>query len=105
MNGLIFGLGLAIPIFMFPWISKQLSPVQGWTGFPAFLLTFSIYAMYIFTLAAGLKRWRFAPLVFAELRARGFDVCLKCGYWLRDLDSSIIKCPVFGSPRPKPPTT
>jgi len=99
INGLAFGLGLGVPILLFPWISHQLTPIQSWTGFPAFLATFSIYVLYLFTLAACLRRWRFAPLVYAELCDRGFDICLKCGYWLRDLDDGIINCPECGLKR------
>jgi hypothetical protein len=99
LNGLVFGIALVTPIFFFPWISEQLTPVQAWTGIPAFLITFLIYVLYISALTLVIKRWRYTPLVFAELRDRGFDVCLGCGYWLRDLDETIANCPECGCVR------
>lgn len=93
------------PILAFPWISKQLTPVHAWTGIPAFLITFAIYVIYIFTLSMIMKRWRYAPLVYAQLREAGFDVCTKCGYWLRDLDETISQCPECGCVRPETPST
>jgi len=99
INALIFGIGLVGPIFLFPWISNQYAPVQSWTGIPAFLITFLTYTAYIGALSLMMKRWRYAPLVYAELRERGYDICPKCGYWLRDLDETIAHCPECGRAR------
>jgi hypothetical protein len=99
VNGLIFGIGLLTPIFVFPWISRQLAPVQSWTGIPDFLLTFSLYVVYLLALLICMRRWRYAPYVYDELRDRGFDVCLKCGYWLKDLDNTVKNCPECGKER------
>lgn len=99
INGLTFGLGLTIPIFMFPLISGQLIPVQSWTGFPAFLLTFVLYVSYLFALVTCMRRWRYAPCVYAELRGHGYEVCTRCGYWLRDLDAGVTRCPECGRER------
>jgi hypothetical protein len=48
---------------------------------------------------AVLQRWRFAPCVWRALRARGHDVCPKCGYWLRDLPDDVHHCPECGAQR------
>jgi len=46
-----------------------------------------------------LQRWRFAPCVWRAMRARGHDVCSKCGYWLRDLPEDVGRCPECGALR------
>ena len=48
---------------------------------------------------AVLQRWRFAPCVYQATRNLGFDLCLKCGYWLRGLDAEVRQCPECGAPR------
>ena len=35
----------------------------------------------------------------AELRKRGFDVCMSCGYWLRGLPQETKQCPECGARR------
>jgi hypothetical protein len=45
-----------------------------------------------------LQRYRFAPLVYRATHRRGFDVCLKCGYWLRALPQG-ERCPECGAER------
>ena len=48
---------------------------------------------------AALQRWRFAPCVYQALREHGFDVCSRCGYWLRDLPEDETRCPECGGER------
>ena len=44
--------------------------------------------------------------VFYFLRRKGFNVCSRCGYWLRELPDDIAKCPECGTQRePMPPMT
>lgn len=52
-----------------------------------------------------LQRWRFAPCVWRSLRARGHDVCPRCGYWLRDLPDDEDRCPECGARRESMPET
>ncbi|UCD75798.1 MAG: hypothetical protein JSV91_02550 [Phycisphaerales bacterium] len=52
---------------------------------------------------AILQRYRFAPCVYRAIRDRGFDVCLKCGYWLRGLGDEVKLCPECGAERELPP--
>ena len=50
----------------------------------------------IWVILAGL-RWLFARrATFAALREMGYDVCLKCGYWLRSLGDEVKRCPECG---------
>ncbi|MCP4591994.1 MAG: hypothetical protein GY842_14765 [bacterium] len=48
---------------------------------------------------AVLQRTRFAPCVHQATRQHGYDVCVKCGYWLRGLGDEIIRCPECGARR------
>ena len=48
---------------------------------------------------AYLGKWIWRPHVNQALREMGYDVCGWCGYWLRGLSSSIIKCPECGAVR------
>jgi hypothetical protein len=33
------------------------------------------------------------------LREMGYDVCVRCGYWLRGLDNTVVQCPECGAAR------
>ena len=48
---------------------------------------------------AVLQRYRFAPCVYRATRGHGYDVCAKCGYWLRGLGDDIKRCPECGCAR------
>ena len=57
-------------------------------------------------LAGGalLQRYRFAPCVYFCLGQHGYDVCLKCGYWLKGLDTETTHCPECGFSRNSTPS-
>ena len=40
-----------------------------------------------------------APAMRRSLRVEGFEICVQCGYWLRDLDERAMKCPECGARR------
>jgi hypothetical protein len=42
---------------------------------------------------AVLGRYRFAPCIYQATREHGYDVCAKCGYWLRGLFRRINALP------------
>jgi hypothetical protein len=42
------------------------------------------------------------PLYRRELRARGYDICIQCGYWLRGLGDEVKNCPECGAERDSP---
>jgi hypothetical protein len=48
---------------------------------------------------AVLARYRFAPCVYRATRQLGYDVCGKCGYWLKGLNADITRCPECGAER------
>ena len=39
------------------------------------------------------------PEHYHRIRLEGFDICLKCGYWLRGLGDEIRNCPECGTKR------
>jgi len=45
-----------------------------------------------------LQRWRFAPLARRVVREQGFNICLKCGRWLKDSPRDATTCPRCGAP-------
>lgn len=92
LNGLLIGFAIAIPILLLPRLSSNSLLIPYLNSIPFYLLFIGALT-YGLSITIVLKRFRYAPCIYAELRARGYDVCPKCGYWLRDLDQSITKCP------------
>ncbi len=39
------------------------------------------------------------PEHYHRIRLEGFDICLKCGYWLRGLGDEVTNCPECGAKR------
>ena len=59
-------------------------------------------ALFVICFVVGgaiLQRSRFAPCVYRATRQRGYDICAKCGYWLRGLSDDIKRCPECGMAR------
>ncbi|MHC4948785.1 MAG: hypothetical protein ACYTG1_11070 [Planctomycetota bacterium] len=48
---------------------------------------------------AILQRYRFAPCVYRATRQQGYDVCARCGFWLRGLPDEVATCPECGADR------
>jgi len=63
----------------------------------AIALAIQIALSWLFLAYLGRFTWR--PLVCAELRRMGHDVCLHCGYWLRGLNDDVKQCPECGAQR------
>ncbi len=64
-------------------------------------------ALFVMCFVGGgavLQRIRFAPCVYRATRQRGFDVCVRCGYWLRGLGDDIQRCPECGMAREAMPS-
>ncbi len=64
-----------------------------------FLLLMTTYGVIGHVAFGLLQRFRFAPLVRRTLRRHGYESCVKCGYWLRELDAGIEVCPECGNAR------
>lgn len=89
-----------------------LTPAAGMMlGFGAFFLFFKgsnlwgipvMFAVQIIStwlLLALVGKYTWKPLVCAELREMGYDVCPRCGYWLRGLNDDVQQCPECGEAR------
>lgn len=88
---------LAVIITMpyFALLILQANPIRFWLFLciPALLLPLSWIWMSI---AYGIF---LRSEHYHRIRLQGFDICIKCGYWLRGLDESTKKCPECGSQR------
>jgi ssDNA-binding Zn-finger/Zn-ribbon topoisomerase 1 len=104
LNGLTFGFALATPILVMPTLHHNPNLIPSLNSFPFYLLLITAF-IYGLSITFILRRFRFAPCIYAELRTRGFDVCPKCGYWLRDLDATVVQCPECGCVRTPPAST
>jgi hypothetical protein len=59
-------------------------------------------ALFVICFVVGgavLQRTRFASCVYRATRQQGYDVCAKCGYWLKGLSDDINRCPECGMAR------
>jgi ssDNA-binding Zn-finger/Zn-ribbon topoisomerase 1 len=64
------------------------------------LLPLTVGMGWVVTAWIGRYTWR--PNVAAALREIGYDVCPRCGYWLRGLDETCARCPECGEARLSP---
>lgn len=58
---------------------------------------FMAVLMWVISSFVGALLWR--PHVLEAVREQGFELCPKCGYWLRDLPDETTKCPECGAKR------
>ena len=99
INWVLYAFGLAISLAIFIVFPSIIQSLTGYDAWPIRVLSLLLYALLLVVLYLFMRATRFAPCVYAELRARGFDVCTSCGYWLRDLDNSVDRCPECGNAR------
>ncbi|MCA9274981.1 MAG: hypothetical protein KDA29_03050 [Phycisphaerales bacterium] len=99
INWVIYAIGLAISLGIFIFLPDIIQYLTGYDSWPILALSLLIYALLLVVLYLIMRATRFAPCVYAELRERGFDVCVSCGYWLRDLDEGVDRCPECGKAR------
>jgi len=101
---------IVLALFPYPagrWMAPLLQrlglsvPASVWLGvIIAFAALFLAYAYLLASLYVGPTRH--------ALREAGYDVCLRCGYWLRGLPDDIKRCPECGTarePMPRPDDT
>lgn len=76
------------------WLWKQVGvhPVA------ALIIAFAIAGLGSYLYAAMVWRWYTRPMRVA-LNELGYEVCVRCGYWLRDLSPSVPKSPECGAER------
>ncbi len=66
-----------------------------WSIFPTLFVQVTV--SWILTALLGRLSWK--PRVNAALRELGYDVCRRCGYWLRGLSDTVDRCPECGHDR------
>lgn len=71
----------------------------GWPRGVIAAVDIAIFVAYAVTAVWLSERHGYAPLVRLAARQHGYDVCLKCGYWLRGLGETIERCPECGTIR------
>ncbi|MHC5022559.1 MAG: hypothetical protein ACYTGG_01430 [Planctomycetota bacterium] len=79
-----------------PWILRELTGRNEHWHWP---LALAVYMVLLIVAVAFLQRYRFGPSVRRAVRELGYDICLRCGYWLKGLDESIEMCPECGARR------
>jgi hypothetical protein len=99
LNSTLYGAGLVFSILVFMILPDVMSGLLGNDSWYFSVGALIVYLVLLFVLMLIMRRFRFASCVYAELRKRGFDVCLRCGYLLVDLDDSVGHCPECGCSR------
>jgi hypothetical protein len=97
-NSLLFSAGLlGIFFFVFVVVPGRFATAPGreWIGIAAYVLCFPVTLAYVLIC----RRCSFAPFVYAELAARGIEVCGRCGYPLDALPDDRAQCPECGRDR------
>jgi len=57
----------------------------------------TVFVIALYGALLVLQRWRFAPLAREVVREQGFNVCRRCGRWLRDEPPEMSACPHCGA--------
>jgi ssDNA-binding Zn-finger/Zn-ribbon topoisomerase 1 len=87
--GMILGMGVFFLFF-------RGSSLFSWLGVA---VAVGVQVAVTWFLLAILGKYTWRPIVAAELRTFGYDVCPKCGYWLRGLGEDVRQCPECGAAR------
>lgn len=67
---------------------------------PIFALIVGVMTAAFGVVAYSMLVWRWYTLPMRQaLNELGYNVCVRCGYWLRDLDPDTPSCPECGAPR------
>lgn len=86
-------------------------PVAGWMGSLSMRYPFSWLASMVgiivplMVLSIWSYRWVYTRPVRLAMRELGYDVCPGCGYWLRGLNESVMRCPECGAVRERMPVS
>ncbi len=89
--------GLVPAVGMVPWfLYLPFLPRSPWL---ILLLLVSVQLPVSWVLVTLVGRIAWKPRVNAALRELGYDVCSRCGYWLRGLKDDVGHCPECGSER------
>ena len=101
-NGALYSAGVVAAILGLVFLPDIVDPLLGPHHWSHTIMWFGLYVAAIIVLLLIFRHLGFAPHVYAELRARGHDVCRKCGYRLDGLPENHERCPECGARRPGP---
>lgn len=95
----LYGLCLVLAMSAFIFLPDAIDAIFGYHKWYFTVAALIIYIGLLFLVFAVLRRYRFAPCVYAELRSREINVCSRCGYWLKGLADDVTRCPECGAER------
>lgn len=82
---------------------KLLQSLMGWLGVAGQGLPYAISLAVLLLLFWPWSAWMYRSLyvrpIRRAMRDAGYDLCIGCGYELRGLDTSIVRCPECGIER------
>ncbi len=96
----LFGFLVSLPLILgwitFLFLTALAIPRNIALGIPLKGAVFPLVVAGIWVILTGLRWLSARRATFAALREMGYDVCLKCGYWLRGLGDEVKRCPECG---------
>lgn len=98
-NKLLYVLVLVALVMLFSFLPRWLDSIFGYHAWYFAVAAAAIYGVVFAVSFPLLRKYNYAPHVYAELRNRGFDVCARCGYWLKGLANDFPTCPECGAAR------
>jgi hypothetical protein len=98
-NATLYGFGLVGVLVVFMFGPDFIEPLIGGHRWYYTILWFLLYLVGIVVLMFVLRHIGLAPCVYEELRARGYDVCPRCGYLQTGVPPDAARCPECGSAR------
>ena len=97
---IVFGLGVALPGIVFlPLFNLAVAEVDLFSSGVGLFVLLLVFAPTLWIWGCLLYGLVSRPEHYHRIRLEGFDVCLKCGYWLRGLGDEIMNCPECGTKR------
>ncbi|MCK6476031.1 MAG: hypothetical protein L6Q35_04285 [Phycisphaerales bacterium] len=98
IHAALYAAGLIVLMLTFMFLPGLFEAALGGHRWYLTLIWFGLYLVGLFGVLWALRQWEFAPCVYAELRARGHEVCPGCGYVLTGLQpASQRTCPECGA--------
>jgi hypothetical protein len=73
------------------------------SSFEALLWWMALAALAGWLVTAYVKTYTRRPWVLRAAREAGYDICQRCGYWLRGLPNDVAHCPECGAARQASP--
>lgn len=85
-----------IPFLLAPDLFERLLAGSHWYDT---VIRASLFTAGLLVVLTVFLRHGFAPYVYKEMRARGHNVCQRCGYSQAELPADVTRCPECGAAR------